>query len=58
LDNQLKIVFDELLTTKKPLATIITQLGFDAPAVNNNDLMNVIKEVLSENPAIVEQYKG
>jgi aspartyl-tRNA(Asn)/glutamyl-tRNA(Gln) amidotransferase subunit B len=58
LDNQLKIVFDELLTTKEPLTDIIKAHGFDAPAVNENELADIVKEVLEANPTIVEQYKG
>jgi aspartyl-tRNA(Asn)/glutamyl-tRNA(Gln) amidotransferase subunit B len=57
LDNQLKIVFDELLATKKSLTDIIKAYGFDAPAVNDNELAVIIKEVLTANPAIVQQYK-
>ena len=58
LDNQLKIVFDEVLTTKKSLNDIIAEHGFDAPATSNDELVTIVKEVLHENPAIVEQYKG
>ena len=57
LDNQLKIILDDLLTTKKNLNDIITQHGFNAPATNNEELTNIVKEVLNENPAIVQQYK-
>ncbi|GHV26346.1 hypothetical protein FACS1894176_06910 [Bacteroidia bacterium] len=58
LDNQLKIVFDELLLTKKPLTTIIKEKGFDAPAIDDTELVNIVKEVLEANPTIVNQYKG
>ena len=57
LDNQLKIIFDELLTTKKNLTTIITEKGFDTPATTNDELVSIVKEVLNENPTIVQQYK-
>jgi aspartyl-tRNA(Asn)/glutamyl-tRNA(Gln) amidotransferase subunit B len=63
LDNQLKIIFgkllmNEFLQTKKDVNTIITALGFEAAEMSNGELVNIVKEVLNENPAIVEQYKG
>ena len=58
LDNQLKIVFEELLQTGKAVEDIIKEKGFDAPALESDELSVIVKEVLSENPAIVEQYKG
>jgi aspartyl-tRNA(Asn)/glutamyl-tRNA(Gln) amidotransferase subunit B len=58
LDNQLKIVFNELLTKKTPLTDIVKEYGFDAPAVNNDDLITIIQEVLNENPTILQQYKN
>jgi aspartyl-tRNA(Asn)/glutamyl-tRNA(Gln) amidotransferase subunit B len=54
----LKIVFDELLTTKKSLTDIIKEHGFDAPAVNEEELVKIVQEVIEANPTIVEQYKG
>jgi aspartyl-tRNA(Asn)/glutamyl-tRNA(Gln) amidotransferase subunit B len=58
LDNQLKIVFDDLLTTKKNLTDIIAEHGFDAPMTSNDELIAVVQEVLEANPTIVEQYRG
>ena len=58
VDNQLKIIFDELLATKKPLQDIIAQLGFDTAGTSEEELAKFVREVLNENPAIVEQYKG
>ncbi|MCF7835317.1 Asp-tRNA(Asn)/Glu-tRNA(Gln) amidotransferase subunit GatB [Candidatus Gracilibacteria bacterium] len=58
LDNQLKIVMDEMIKTGKNPEEIIKEKGFDKPAIDNNELENIVKLVLQENPAIVEQYKG
>jgi aspartyl-tRNA(Asn)/glutamyl-tRNA(Gln) amidotransferase subunit B len=58
VDNQLKIVFEELLQTGESVEAIIKAKGFDSPAMNENELAGIVKEVLDANPAIVEQYKG
>jgi Asp-tRNA(Asn)/Glu-tRNA(Gln) amidotransferase B subunit len=58
LDNQLKIVLDALLTTKKSLTDIVKALGFDAPMVDQDDLTKIVQEVLNEHPTIVQQYQG
>ncbi|MDR2541335.1 MAG: hypothetical protein LBD11_06325 [Candidatus Peribacteria bacterium] len=58
LDNQLKIVFDELLLTKKSITEIVKEKGFDTPTIDDNELATIVKEVLDTSPAIVAQYKG
>jgi aspartyl-tRNA(Asn)/glutamyl-tRNA(Gln) amidotransferase subunit B len=58
LDNQLKIVFEELLQTGKSVEEIVKEKGFDTQAVDDNALATIVKEVLDANPTIVEQYKG
>lgn len=57
VDNQLKIVLDNLLQSGKPVNEIIKEKGFDAPAMDNSALAWIVSEVLTENPAIVEQFK-
>ena len=37
---------------------IIKEKGFDAPAVSEDEIIEVAKGVLDANPQIVEQYKG
>jgi aspartyl-tRNA(Asn)/glutamyl-tRNA(Gln) amidotransferase subunit B len=32
--------------------------GFDSPAMGDDELAGMVKEVLDANPAIVEQYRG
>ena len=58
VDNQLKLVFEELLQTGKSVEEIIKEKGFDAPAMGGDELESIVKEVLEANPAIVEQYRG
>ncbi|MDD3262732.1 MAG: Asp-tRNA(Asn)/Glu-tRNA(Gln) amidotransferase subunit GatB [Candidatus Absconditabacteria bacterium] len=58
IENQLKDVLEEMLSTSKSCNEIIKEKGFDSPGLNENELENIIKSVLTENPTIVEQYKG
>lgn len=58
MENQLKIIMDEMLSTWKNLEEIIKEKWFDAPAMDNNEIELLAKEVLAWNAAIVEQYKG
>ena len=46
-----------MLLTGNSIQQIIKEKWFDTPTINDNDLENIIKTVLDENPAIVEQYK-
>ncbi len=58
MDNQMKIVMDEMLKTWKSANEIIKEKWFDAPEISENDLENIAKKVLENNPTIVEQYKS
>ncbi len=58
MDNQMKIVMDEMLKTWKSANEIIKEKWFDAPEISENDLENITKKVLKNNPTIVEQYKA
>jgi len=58
IENQLKIIMDEMLSTGKNPEEIIKEKWFDAPAIDNNEIELLAKEVLAANPTIVEQYKG
>lgn len=58
MDNQMKIVMDEMLKTWKSASKIIKEKWFDAPEISENDLENIAKKVLENNPTIVEQYKS
>jgi len=58
MENQMKIVMDEMLETWKSAQEIIKEKWFDTPAVDSGELEWIVKKVLDENPSIVEQYKG
>jgi aspartyl-tRNA(Asn)/glutamyl-tRNA(Gln) amidotransferase subunit B len=58
MENQLKIIMDEMLSTWKNPEEIIKGKWFDAPAMDINEIELLAKEVLAWNPTIVEQYKG
>ncbi len=58
MENQLKIVMDEMLRTGKNPDEIIKGKWFDAPAMDSKEIELMAKKVLEENPTIVEQYKG
>ena len=58
IENQLKILMDELLNQWGDLQEIIKEKWFDAPAVSEDEITEVAKWVLDANPQIVEQYKG
>jgi aspartyl-tRNA(Asn)/glutamyl-tRNA(Gln) amidotransferase subunit B len=47
----------EMLSTGKNPNEIIKEKWFDAPAIDNNELEIMAKQILEENPTIVEQYK-
>ena len=57
IDNQLKLVMEEMLSSWASASDIIKEKGFDAPAFSEDDLRKVCKEVITENPNIVDQYK-
>ena len=49
---------DEMIATGKDADLIIKEKWFDAPAINTEEINQIIDTVLLENPSIVEQYKG
>ncbi len=57
LDNQLKIVMDEMLTNWRNPSEIIKEKWFDTPAMDQWEIENIVNLVLEENPDIVQQYK-
>jgi len=48
---------DQMLQTGKDAQMIITDQGFDAPGLSDDDLRSIVQHVLDANPAIVQQYK-
>ncbi len=56
-ENQLKIIMEEMLLTGKSYSEIIKEKWFDSPWLNENELEDIIKWVIAENLAIVEQYR-
>lgn len=57
IENQLKVVMQEMLSTGKSADEIIKEKWFDAPAIDSNELELMAKQILEENTAIVEQYR-
>ncbi len=58
MENQLKIIMDDMLSMGKDPEKIIKEKWFDAPAMDSNEIELLAKEVLAWNETIVEQYKG
>lgn len=58
IDNQLKLVMEEMLATGASASDIIKEKGFDKPAISEEELRAFCKEIIAENPAILEQYQG
>ena len=57
MDNQLKVVMDEMLLSWKKTQEIIDEKWFNTQGMDDNELENIVQSVINENPAIVEQYK-
>ncbi len=57
MENQLKIIMNDMLTTGKNIDEIIKEKWFDAPAMDESEVEKIVQEVIKENPTIVEQYK-
>jgi aspartyl-tRNA(Asn)/glutamyl-tRNA(Gln) amidotransferase subunit B len=57
IDNQMKLVMEEMLASWASASDIIKEKWFDAPALSDDELRSICKAVVAENPAIVEQYK-
>lgn len=58
IDNQLKLIMDELLQHGGQPEDILKAKGFDAPGLDDTALIKIIQQVLESNPAILKQYKG
>lgn len=57
IENQLKIIMQEMLATGKSVDEIIKEKGFETQHIDTNELEHIAKQILQEYPAIVEQYK-
>ena len=57
MDNQMKVVMDEMLNSWKSANEIIEEKWFNAQQPDDSELENIVKSVIDENPTIVEQYK-
>jgi aspartyl-tRNA(Asn)/glutamyl-tRNA(Gln) amidotransferase subunit B len=57
MENQLKILMDEMLSTGKDLEEIIKGKWFDTPAIDGNEIEAFARQILEENTSTVEQYK-
>ena len=57
MDNQMKVVMDDMLITGKTAKEIIDEKGFSTQGMDDIELENLVQSVINENPAIVEQYK-
>jgi len=58
IDNQLKLIMEEMLQTGASASDIMKEKGFDNPEISESDLRAFCKEVIDENPAILDQYKA
>lgn len=57
MDNQMKIVMDEMLKTWKWANEIIQEKWFNTASVDDNEVENIVKKILENNPETVQQYK-
>ena len=57
IENQLKVVMQEMVNTGKNPDEIIQTKWFDAPAIDIEQIQAMAAQVLAENPTIVDQYK-
>lgn len=58
IDNQLKLVMEEMLQNGWDPEEIVKEKGFDAPAFDESELKNIIQSVLDANESVVEQYRS
>lgn len=58
IDNQLKLVMEEMLQNGWDPEEIVKEKGFDAPAFDENELKTIIQSVLDANESVVEQYRS
>ena len=57
IDNQLKLVMEEMLQNGGDPEEIVKEKGFDAPAFDEGELKNIIQSVLDANESVVDQYR-
>lgn len=58
IDNQLKLVMEEMLQNGGDPEEIVKEKGFDAPAFDENELKTIIQSVLDANESVVDQYRS
>ena len=58
IDNQLKLVMEEMLQNGGDPEEIVKEKGFDAPAFDEDELKNIIQSVLDANESVVDQYRS
>lgn len=58
IDNQLKLIMEELLKNGGSPHQILKEKGFDAPAIDPEQLKTIVQSVLDANQPIVEQYRS
>lgn len=57
IENQLKIVMEEMLSTGRSSEEIIKEKWFDTPTMDSDEITILAKQILEKNTSIVEQYK-
>ena len=58
IDNQLKLVMEEVLQNGWDPEEIVKEKGFDAPAFDEDELKTIIQSVLDANESVVDQYRS
>ncbi len=58
IDNQLKLVMEEMLQNGGDPEEIVKEKGFDAPAFDESELKTIIQSVLDVNESVVDQYRS
>lgn len=58
IDNQLKLVMEEMLQNGGDPEEIVKEKGFDAPVFDEGELKNIIQSVLDANESVVDQYRS
>lgn len=58
IDNQLKLVMEEMLQNGGDPEDIVKEKGFDAPAFDEDELKNITQSVLDANESVVDQYRS
>jgi aspartyl-tRNA(Asn)/glutamyl-tRNA(Gln) amidotransferase subunit B len=56
-DNQAKKVLDVLFERPQPAEQVISELWFDAPALDDWALQKIAQTIIDQNPSVVQQYK-